>query len=56
MTKFLLAAVFFVRAWGTSATATDTPTARLYRDLTDVCLDCYLSDQDLNTAQSNTDP
>jgi hypothetical protein len=37
-----------------SATAIETPAARLYRAITDVCLDRYLSNNDLNTAQLNT--
>jgi hypothetical protein len=40
--------------WSASATAIDTPAARLYRALTDVCLDRYLRNDDLNTAQLNT--
>jgi hypothetical protein len=44
----------FVLLWSTSATAIDTPAARLYRALTDVCLERYLRNNDLNTAQLNT--
>jgi hypothetical protein len=40
--------------WSASATATETPAARLYRALTDVCLDHYLRDKELNAAQSIT--
>src|SRR3954471_18460165 len=43
-----------VLGWNTFAAATDTPSANLYRTLTDVCLDRYLSDNDLNAAQLNT--
>jgi hypothetical protein len=46
--------VAFVLLWSASASAIDTPAARLYRALTDVCLDRYLKNNDLNTAQQNT--
>jgi len=52
--KSASAALFLVFAWSLPATAIDTPKASLYHALIDVCLDRYLSDQDLNTAQSNT--
>jgi hypothetical protein len=45
------AAFAFVLVWSTSSTAIETPAARLYRALTDVCLDHYLSDKESNTAQ-----
>jgi hypothetical protein len=49
------AAVFaFVLVWATSATAVETPAASLYRTLTDLCIDRYLGDKDLNEAQLNT--
>src|SRR6186997_1296664 len=44
----------FVLAWSTSATAIDTPAARLYRATMDICLEHYLSDKDLNADQLNT--
>src|SRR6476659_2001162 len=44
-------ALAVVLLWSTSATAIETPAARLYRSVTDVCLDRYLSNNDLNTAQ-----
>ena len=47
-------AVAFVLLCATSATAIETPAARLYRALTDVCLDHYLNNNDLNIAQLNT--
>jgi hypothetical protein len=43
-----------VLLWSTPAAAMETPAARLYRALTDVCLDHYLKDNDSNTAQQNT--
>jgi len=46
--------IAFLLLWSTSATAIETPAARLYRALTDVCLDHYLRDNDLNAAQLNT--
>jgi len=51
MLKTCGAAFTFVLVWSTSATATETPAARLYRALTDVCLDHYLRDKELNAAQ-----
>lgn len=51
MLKISGAAFAFVLVWSTSATAIETPAARLYRTLTDVCLDHYLRDKELNTAQ-----
>src|SRR5262245_2454600 len=51
MLKTSGAAFAFALAWSTSANATDTPSARLYRALTDVCLDRYLADKELNAAQ-----
>ena len=47
-------AVAFALLWSASATAIETPAARIYRALTDVCLDHYLKNNDLNTAQLNT--
>ena len=47
-------AVAFALLWSASATAIETPAARIYRALTDVCLDHYLSNNDLSTAQLNT--
>jgi hypothetical protein len=47
-------AVAFGLLWSTSAVAIETPAARLYRALTDVCVDHYLRDNDLNAAQLNT--
>ena len=47
-------AVAFGLLWGASATAIETPAARLYRTLTDVCVDHYLRNDDLNAAQLNT--
>jgi hypothetical protein len=44
----------FVLVWSTSATAVETPAAGLYRALTDLCLDRYLRDKDLNEAQLNS--
>jgi hypothetical protein len=43
-----------VLLWSTSATAIETPAARLYRSIADVCLDRYLSNNDLNRAQLHT--
>ena len=40
--------------WTPSATAVELPAARLYRALTDLCIDHYLRDKDLNDAQLNT--
>ena len=54
MAKTSAAAFAFVLVLGTSATAIETPAASLYRALTDLCLDRYLSDKDLNAAQLNT--
>jgi hypothetical protein len=54
MAKTSAAAFAFVLVLGTSATAIETPAARLYRSLTDLCLDRYLTDKDLNAAQLNT--
>ena len=54
MAKTSAAAFAFALVWSTSATAIETPAASLYRALTDLCLDRYLSDKDLNAAQSNT--
>jgi hypothetical protein len=48
------AAFAFVLIWSTSATAIETPTARLYRTVTDLCLDHYLRDKVANTDQLNT--
>lgn len=51
----ILGAVFsLVLLWCTSAPAIETPAARRYRALTDLCLDRYLTNNDLNTAQLNT--
>jgi hypothetical protein len=47
-------ALVLVLVWSTSATAIETPAARVYRALTDLCVDHYLRDKDLNEAQSNT--
>jgi hypothetical protein len=54
MAKASAAAFAVALVWSTSATAIETPAASLYRALTDLCLDRYLSDKDLNAAQSNT--
>ena len=54
MVKISGTAFAFVLVWSTSATAVETPAAGLYRALTDLCLDRYLRDKDLNAAQSNT--
>ena len=54
MIKTSGAAFAFVLVWSTAATAIETPTAGLYRALTDLCLDRYLRDKDLNDAQLNT--
>jgi hypothetical protein len=54
MIKISGATFVFVLVWSTSATAIETPAAGLYRALTDVCLDRYLRDKDLNDAQLNT--
>ena len=54
MVKTSGAAFAFVLVWSTSATAIETPAASLYRALTDLCLDRYLRDKDLNAAQLNT--
>src|SRR3954466_598104 len=50
----VLALFAFVLVWSTLATAVETPAAGLYRALTDLCLDRYLRDKDLNEAQLNT--
>ena len=52
--KILGAAFSFVLLWSASATAIETPAARHYRALTDLCLDRYLTNNDLNAAQLNT--
>ena len=54
MTKASGAAFAFVLAWITSATAIETPTARLYRTVTDLCLEHYLRDKVVNADQLNT--
>ena len=54
MEKPFGAAFALALVWSASATATETPAARLYRALTDVCLDHYLRDKELNAAQSIT--
>ena len=54
MVKISGDAFAFVLVWSTSATAVETPAAALYRALTDLCLDHYLRDKDLNDAQLNT--
>jgi hypothetical protein len=54
MAKVSRAAFAFVLAWSTSALSVETPAARVYRALTDVCLDRHLKDSDLNAAQLNT--
>jgi hypothetical protein len=54
MAKISGTAFAFVLVWSTSATAVETPAAGLYRALTDLCLDRYLRDKDLNDAQLNT--
>ena len=51
MPNICKASCAFALVWSTSATAIETPAARLYRTLTDVCLDHYLSDNETNTAQ-----
>jgi hypothetical protein len=51
MPKISGALFAFVLVWSTSATAIETPAARLYRTLTDLCLDHYLSDNETNAAQ-----
>jgi hypothetical protein len=48
------AALAFVLVWYTPATAIETPTARLYRAVTDLCLDHYLRDKVVNADQLNT--
>jgi hypothetical protein len=48
------AALAFVLVWSTSATAIETPTARLYRAVTDLCLEHYLRDKVVNADQLNT--
>ena len=54
MVKISGATLAFVLAWSTSTTAIETPAAGLYRALTDVCLDRYLTDKELNDAQKIT--
>ena len=54
MAKIFGTAFAFMLVWTTSATAVETPAAGLYRALTDLCLDRYLRDKDLNEAQLNT--
>jgi len=51
MAKLVLAAFALWLVSATSATAAETPAAYLYRAVTDVCIDRYLSDKDLNAAQ-----
>jgi hypothetical protein len=51
MPKISGALFAFVLVWSTSASAIETPAARLYRTLTDLCLDHYLSDNETNAAQ-----
>ena len=51
MTKPVLAALALWLMSGASATVAETPAAHLYRAVTDVCIDRYLSDKDLNAAQ-----
>jgi hypothetical protein len=55
MLKTFGAAFAFGLVWSTSATSIETPEARLYRALTDVCLDHYLKNKELNTAQLITE-
>ena len=52
--KMSAAAFCLVLLWHMSATAIEMPAARLYRAIIDVCLDRYLTNNDLNTAQENT--
>ena len=47
----LFAAAFAAQS---AVAAVETPAAGLYRVLTDLCLDRYLRDKDLNDAQLNT--
>jgi hypothetical protein len=54
MMKFSVSALAFVLLGNLSASAIDTPAVRVYRAITDLCLDRYLSNNDLNTAQLNT--
>jgi hypothetical protein len=54
MVKISGTAFAFVLVWNISATAVETPAAGLYRALTDLCLDRYLRDNDLNDAQLST--
>jgi hypothetical protein len=54
MVKISGTAFAFMLVWNTSATAVETSAAGLYRALTDLCLDRYLRDKDLNDAQLNT--
>jgi hypothetical protein len=54
MIKTSRAAFAFVLAWSTSATAIETPSARVYRAVTDLCLDHYLRDKVVNADQLNT--
>jgi hypothetical protein len=54
MIKIPAVAFAVVLLWNTPATAIETPAARLYRAIMDVCLDRYLSDNDLNSAQLET--
>ena len=54
MIKTSGAAFALALMWCTSATAIETPAARLYRAVTDVCLDHYLKDKDLNADQLDT--
>jgi hypothetical protein len=54
MTRTSGVAFALVLACSTSATAIETPTARLYRAVTDLCLEHYLSDKVVNADQLNT--
>ena len=54
MIKISGAAFAAVLVWSISATAMETPAARLYRAVTDVCLEQYLKDKEINADQLNT--
>jgi len=54
MAKPFIAAFALWLVLSASASAVETPAANLYRALTDLCIDRYLTDKDLNEAQINS--
>jgi len=54
MRKITGSVFIFASLWISSATAIEMPAARLYRALTDLCIDHHLRDKDMNDAQLDT--